>query len=85
MQLSSVRPSVRLSVCPTLSPNAAAVFAVVGGPGGQKISIDCCTAGGLAASSSRAAARRAAANAGSTTLSADVVSAVFERLGRGLN
>ena len=30
MQLSGIRPSVRLSVCPTLSPNAAAVFAVVG-------------------------------------------------------
>jgi len=69
MQLSG---TVCLSVCPTWPPHAAAAGLLLWA-GGQEISIDCCTAGGPTVSISRAAARRAAANAGSATLSAEVL------------
>jgi len=54
----------RFSVCPSvLSGCRKPLLRVYScGPGGQAISIDCCTAGGPAVSSSRAAARRSAAN-----------------------
>jgi len=69
MQLLGVRPSVPLADAHRCCGFTAFCFC---GPGGQEISIYCCTAGGPAVSSSRAAAWRAAANAGSATLSADV-------------
>ena len=72
MYLSGIRPSVCLSICPSvhLSHPAAANRCC-----SQQISIDCCTAGDPAVSSSRATARRAAANVqGSGTLLADVES-----------
>jgi len=70
MQLSGVRPSVRLSVRLTVCPiwPRQAVFAAVGPEAKRYRSI----AARPAVSSSRAAARRAAANASSATLSADV-------------
>jgi len=75
MQLSGVRPSVRLyvmSVCPIRPPHAAAAGLLLHVDPAARRSIDYCTVGGLAVSSIRAAARRAAANADTATLSADV-------------
>ena len=69
MHLSVVRPSV----CPIWGRSLPLMLVCCWGLGGQKISIDCCTAGGgLAVSSSGASARRKAANAGSATSSVDV-------------
>jgi len=72
MQLSGVRPSVRLPACCIRPPHAAAAGLLLWArrPGG----IDRLLHGrrATAVSSSRAAARLAAANAGSATLSADV-------------
>ena len=56
MQVSVVRPSAVRRVCCCV-------------PGGQEISIDCCTP---ALGSSRAAARSAAANVSSVTFTRDV-------------
>ena len=58
MQQSGVRPSVRLSVYPSV-PSGRCWFAAVG-PATAEISIDCCTAGEPAVSSSRAAAQHGA-------------------------
>jgi len=61
MQLSGVRPSVRLSVCPSVPPGHCIppLWVCCCEPSGQDILIDCCTASGPAVSSSRAKARHA--------------------------
>jgi len=60
-----------VSFCLSVSPIRRPLRVCCREPGGQKIPIDCFTAGGAAVSSSCAAARRAAAYAGSGTLSAE--------------